>query len=707
MLITGIELRNFRYIEHEKLTPPIGKTFILLGQNGAGKSSFIWGVPFCFYGYSDWNLKDTLKWGKTKGYVRVFFENREIKYQATRFFDKRSSSFELRQLIDGEYKKIGGGLNQEAEAEFAKIFPVPKEAFLQIVTKVQTDNSDYALGSFCNATPKGMYDIIKRFVEVVKFEKYSKHNDKIIENLKESLVEYRTIAENSRKTIENLELKPIKETELRKIETKIENARDTMNSIKKKLDYAKKYFEKLEEYKDAQKIIKKYDGIKEWYDKWQPLKVLKKPDQKYDEKLLEELEQQIESDRKILEEIPEKIEQAEKTIEEKEKLLEEKTNEKMELIKKNDDIYQQIAEKEKQIKLLEKGKCPECERYFKNTEDRIENEKEKIADLKEKLIKEELLEELSTSISNYRSDISQSRIAIKTFNNKNLSITSSISSKEKKITKIKEAKKQTEDWKRRTKFIEKYNEKFPFKKSPDEAYRLYTNVLDVKPPEGEQPRPIEVLNRLYEEKEENYLSLKSEHKNLQNTKKQYEYHIKQIEEAIEEIGDLEKDYEKHKQLKILYSRNGAPHFMVKEYLDHLQYNANRYLERFTGGRFSIEFKTNHNSKSKPIELIFYDANRNNKPRPYSTFSCGEKTRVALSVEIFAMSKTFTQLTNIEIKTTLIDEVYGLDEKGQKEYAKILMEMSGVRPIMGGVVCFESMANNFENIIKIEDGKIVN
>jgi DNA repair exonuclease SbcCD ATPase subunit len=700
MLIKRIELKNFRYVEHETVDLPENELFIFLGKNGSSKSTFLWAVPFCFYGFSDWTLKNTLKWGKNEGYVKIYFEINGNKYIAERHFNKTSSSFKLKQIINDKIKDIGGGLNKEAEETFQQVFPVPMEVFLQVVTRVQTDNTDYQLGSFCSATPKGMFDIIKHYVEVVKIEKYAKVNDEEVKRLRDKKTRLESALETSQRTIEDLALKEIKEEDIKKLDAKIEDIKEGIKTTKKRLEAAKEYETNWKKYKEAKEFIEKYSDIKKYYKKWDKLRSIEEPEVKFDEEKLAAIEEKVEESEEKISNLKEKLPE----LFDKEFDLESINDEINEYKEKQMEYRNKKKELKKKLDHLENGKCPECNRKFRSVEKRIPKTKEQLENLESFGDK---IEELNNKYDKVSKTKQKNEQKIKKINNSILETTEKVSDLKEKKSKMEDSKEKTNEWEKKKEFRKEY----PYDIHPDKLNRQYENkketveiLSDIETQES--PGSVENIKEGLEDKEEKSLSLKTEKNNLKDKKEKYEYHSKKIEEAKDKLETVSTNLEHHLQLSKVYSRTGAPHFMIKEFLYYLQQYANEYLDRFTKGRISIEFKTNHNSKSKPIELIFYDADRNNSPRPYSTFSRGEKTRVALSVEFLGMGRVFSNLTNINLDTGLIDEVYGLDEEGQEEFAEILSELSGTRKVMGGVVCFNSMAQNFEKIIKVEDGQII-
>ena len=699
LLIKRIELKNFRYVEDEVLDLPENELFILLGKNGSSKSTFLWAVPFCFYGFSDWTLKNTLKWGKKKGSVKIYFEIKGNKYVAERHFDRTSSSFSIKQFMNGEFKDLGGGLNKEAEEAFHQIFPVPQEVFLQVVTRVQTDNTDYQLGSFCSATPKGMYDTIKHFVEVVKIEKYAKVNDEEIDRLKDKKTRLESALETSKRTIKDLGLEEISDERIEEKDEQIEDLKEKLEKLDALLKESEEYWEAVEKLESAEKFVKKYSGIEDLYKRWDKLRSIEKPEVLFDADKLEEINEKVG-------ELEEKISNLKKTLpklEDKEFDLESIQNKIDKYKDKQRDYKAKKKELEKTLEHLKNGECPECNRKFRSVEKRIPKTEEKLDNLKS------YEEEVSKYTSEYNDLVNEKKANEKKINSINkeiVKLTEKVSSLKEKAAKMEQAKKATEEYQKKADFKKKY----PFDVNPDELYRQYQNkkevIEELSVKERENPGKPERWEQVIKQGNNELVDLKTKKNDLKDKKKKYEYHQSQIEENQEEFNEVSDKLEKHLKMSKIYSRTGAPHFMVKEFLYYLQQYANEYLDRFTKGRISIEFKTNHNSKSKPIELIFYDADRNNAPRPYSTFSRGEKTRVALSVEFLGMGKVFSNLTNINLETGLIDEVYGLDEEGQEEFSEILSELSGTRKVMGGVVCFNSMAQNFEKIIRVEDGKLI-
>lgn len=681
MLVEEIQLDNFRYIKHEVLKLPEGKTFILLGTNGSGKSTFLYALPFCFYGHSDWKLEDTIRWGSSKGSVTVIFKIRGNRYKAVRSFTKRSSSFDMFQEVNGKWKDIGGGLNNQASQAFKKIFPVPKEVFLQVICKIQTDDPKYTLGAFCNATSKGMYDIIKEFLDVALVERLETTNKEILNNLSKDVIRLESKKESSENLIDNISHIP-----LEPYKDKLEQLEIDKEILQGSYDIACEYETNMSNYESAQKFIKQYSDIKKWYDRWQPLKSLEEPTALYDKEELSKKENLMESKEK-------KVSKLKKDKVETEINLDKAMDDLEVMNKSNNELNNKVSNIEHTISLYEEGKCPTCERRFRNTDDRIEELRNEIEELEETHTSDKELKAQRQHIRDLKSTFNKISKRIYDLNTEINDIATLIGA----MTNNKE---KTENWNKKLAFLQEY----PYDDSPDNIYRKYSNALEVEKPEKEVEEKAAVIKEKLDKVEKDYIKYTKELEEAKHNNKMLETHATIIRQCEEELEQVATDYEQHKKLSKLYSRTGAPHLMIRDFLSNLQLYANQYLKKFTNDRFSVEFKTTQQGRNN-IELILYDSERGNKPRPYSTLSRGEKTRIALSIEVLGMGKAFTTLSGIEVKTCLMDEVYGLDEEGQREFAEILTEMSGARPVMGGVVCFESMATNFENIIKIENGKI--
>lgn len=670
MLLKEVTLKNFRGIQSGTLKFD-QSPFVLLGPNGSGKSSFgVYSVPFCFWGYSPWKLENTLRWGADKGYVEVKFKaDNDKTYRATRTFDDTSSKFRI--YTENGDEDLGGGKNKPNENFFKKLFPVPKEVALQVMFKLQSN----ALGSFCSATSAGKYNILKNFIDVEKYKDYKDKANETLSELKDKKSELKGKIESSKQALEGLEY-----TDLEPKRNKLKELGRKKEEVLELIDKAKEQKKALKEYKEAQEFLNKYPDIEDWYQKWQPLKTIREPEVKYDE-------QEYESTKDNIEDNKESIRKLEEELEAKNS----------ELTEVKENYEEELADYEKQLEeleglehqkiLLEEGKCPECERYFRNTDERIEDIEGQINTL-EDTIKEpnkDPVNDLRYLIDNMEREISE--------------LKKETNYLEKKAIRLENNKEETKRWHRR----EQFKNDYPYEESPDDLFRKFLNAKEVDEPEIDKKLDLKELKESKIELQKDYDDLNQEISRLRENNKTFNLHTEIIDSAKKEIEETSSSLNKYKSLSNIYSKKGLPHFMTRDFLTNLQLYSNQFLKQFTNNRFSVEFKTTIEGQ-KNIQMKIYDSERGNKARPYSTLSGGEKMRVAVCIEVLGMKETYESLNGVEINSIILDEVPWIDENGAESYNKVLERIDA--KVVCGVVCKESMGNHFEKVKRVRRGKVI-
>lgn len=145
--------------------------------------------------------------------------------------------------------------------------------------------------------------------------------------------------------------------------------------------------------------------------------------------------------------------------------------------------------------------------------------------------------------------------------------------------------------------------------------------------------------------------------------------------------------DKSARLQVLseaFSQDGIPHQVVRDIVPDLEESANEILSQMTGGRMSLEFKTERTLKSnKDKEIPVLDVmitDIDNGELPYLSRSGGQKTRCSLSV-IFALAILKASRMGLQLGMLFIDEPAGLDEEGIDGYCTALETIHNLYPEM--------------------------
>ena len=157
--------------------------------------------------------------------------------------------------------------------------------------------------------------------------------------------------------------------------------------------------------------------------------------------------------------------------------------------------------------------------------------------------------------------------------------------------------------------------------------------------------------------------------------------LQKKQDAIKLLAD------KSARLQILseaFSQDGIPHQIVRDIVPDLEESANEILSQMTGGRMSLEFKTERTLKSnKDKEVPVLDVmitDIDNGELPYLSRSGGQKTRCSLSV-IFALAILKASRMGLQLGMLFIDEPAGLDEEGIDGYCTALETIHNLYPEM--------------------------
>jgi len=186
---------------------------------------------------------------------------------------------------------------------------------------------------------------------------------------------------------------------------------------------------------------------------------------------------------------------------------------------------------------------------------------------------------------------------------------------------------------------------------------------------------------------------------LADLKKQEEtYKAKQ-----KQLQEIQQKAFLYKQLGEMFSKKGLQTMIIETILPEIEQEANLLLEKMTGGRLSISFITQKQTKTKEeeretleIKVADYFGQRD-----YSLYSGGEAFRIDLAIRV-ALSKVLSQKAGTSLQFLVIDEGFGnLDNAGKDEVVQAIMTLKGEFQKILVVTHIEELKNLFDTRIEVE------
>ena len=137
-----------------------------------------------------------------------------------------------------------------------------------------------------------------------------------------------------------------------------------------------------------------------------------------------------------------------------------------------------------------------------------------------------------------------------------------------------------------------------------------------------------------------------------------------VEEQLDHAA-LEKDL--YDKLAEAFGKKGIQALVINSVLPELEDEANQMLSEMSGGRMSIRFDTQRDTKKgdSTIETLDLKISDEQGMRPYEMFSGGEAFRVNFAVRI-ALSKLLARRNGAQLRTLFIDEGFGTQDGAGRE-----------------------------------------
>ncbi len=137
-----------------------------------------------------------------------------------------------------------------------------------------------------------------------------------------------------------------------------------------------------------------------------------------------------------------------------------------------------------------------------------------------------------------------------------------------------------------------------------------------------------------------------------------------VEEQLDQAA-LEKSL--FDDLAAAFGKKGIQALVIDSVLPELEDEANQMLSEMSGGRLSIRFDTQRDTKKgdSTIETLDLKISDEQGMRPYEMFSGGEAFRVNFAVRI-ALSKLLARRNGAQLRTLFIDEGFGTQDGAGRE-----------------------------------------
>ena len=497
----------------------------------------------------------------------------------------------------------------------------------------------------------------------------------------------------------------ITKSELKQLDTELSTTEWKRDDLEKKLELLVEREEKLNEdietYKEEQ--IKKVKILQEQVEKHTDDILLKK-------KELISLEQQQKEQ-----------ELKQKSLESQLNLCNSKLESYTELHIALQEIKDEIAEKTRNIKMLERG-SKDLSEIVESYEEEIELFHNKIKNLKIK--KEELLDTVGTPCPTCGSPLVEESIlpAQQEYDKKIDTIDSKIKLKKKKIedlfndiennsVSIKELKEELSELNKSSDEFEKllstssklHKDKAKYESliqsSNKELYKIKSEVTEKELEIKHTAALIETCNKAIEQS-------KVEENPYENTLESLK--TEQIE-CNKEIQNYEEMITKKTEERVClmfwqqaYSNQGIKSLVLDSITPFLNTRVNKYLTKLTSGHIEVKFNTQTTLKNGARKEKFsIEVTNKDGGNDYALNSGGERKRIDLCINL-ALQDLVASRSNKKFEIAIFDEVLdALDETGVERVMELLQEISSEKSSIFVVSHNEHLKSYFSNIITIE------
>ncbi len=184
-----------------------------------------------------------------------------------------------------------------------------------------------------------------------------------------------------------------------------------------------------------------------------------------------------------------------------------------------------------------------------------------------------------------------------------------------------------------------------------------------------EEQKLEELRRRLEEERGNLEARRAELRHLEEELRRVREARKKVEELEKNVKELENDKKIYLYLnKNVFAEGKLPLLLLKYYVERIEVYAQRYLDKFMGGRFRVKLSLGRSG----VEISIHEGG---KARRIDSLSMGEKTAVGFALRLGLMSALAEARGVGRPDFLIIDEgLSAFDEERREAFLSVLNEL---------------------------------
>lgn len=674
MLPKKLVLKGFRsYIDTVINFDEFGNNFVVVGENGAGKSTILNAITTALYGI---NSSTDSKGSGLDKCINTNCDKFEIEFTFTMNNNEyliivrkqRGESKELEFYIDGvnQSEKV-----TETQEKINDVIKMNYDTLLDTICLGQGESSRFMM--------KKPIERKETLIQILDIQKYEKYEKEAKERKKQCKAEMSEI-ENQISFIESYVVNVVeKQAEIDKLQKDIDiNIQPQLDNYKKKLEFINR--KKIE-----------YENLKKQYD------FISKTRMNLKEKCIslqnscDNIQEQISNIKFTNVDYESEIKNFQTKIED---IRNEITTvkEKLSEIKAKKDFTQKqltdVTNKFNNLLDYNKSVCDLCGSIITehNKEKHLHELCEQQSDFEYKI--SDFMEETNDLVSK----------------GKQLSFDGKKLTEEKNMLELEKAtndnnKTKLQSLQNKLEFQTKELE--DYKKQYEENMKIeLIEVTEQNFDDKEVKQKITIFEQEINDSNEQIILLK------ETIKKSMENSIK-IKELKDKLSQLKIDYSDYNSLSTTFGKSGIPSNIIEHDLPEIEEESNKILSLLSNDSMTMNFVTSKETASgkKSIDTLDIMVNDINGSRSYETFSGGEKFRIDFAVHI-GLAKFLTKRSGATIDFLIIDEGLGSqDDMAKQKFVESIHLLNKIFKQIMVITHIPDLQNSFDKKVFVQKDPI--